>query len=632
MPITITLEGVFIPKWWLSSLVDMIYKYEFALRLLAFIGGFGLLATWEYLNPKRKLSQNKSRRWVNNIALVIFSTVLVRLLIPTAAIGSAYLVEQNQWGIINTFELPALLKFVIAFLLLDLFIYWQHAMFHVLPVLWRFHRVHHADMDIDVSTGLRFHPVEIFLSIMLKIFIIVMLGAPLLAVILFEVILNLSSMFTHSNINLNAKLERILRWFIVTPDMHRIHHSVRENETNSNFCFNLSLWDRIFGTYIHKPKDGQMTMTIGLEHFRDPEYQKLKSLLFMPFSNKVTGYAINSRDTGNAEELASARLIARQNQDKASLATELSTYLDAIGQHALVSATDAQGNIIHVNDKFCEVSGYGRDELLGQNHRVINSGVHPPAFFEDLWQQIRSGHNWHAEICNRAKNGELYWVDSTIVPLKNTKGEIERYISVRIDITEHKRRELEIAKANRSLEDANAKLQQLSRIDGLTNIANRRYFDETLAQELSRMRRNKTPLTLILCDIDYFKKYNDRYGHQMGDKCLQQVAQCIHDSFSRTGDLVARYGGEEFTVILPDVSQEAAINLAESLRLSIKDLNIEHESSLIDSVLTLSIGVTTAIPDNDSTVASYIHSADKALYRAKESGRDNIQFMPPEKL
>lgn len=614
------------------SLIDLVYKYEPVLRILAFVGGFGLLAGWEYFSPKRQLTKSKYKRWVNNIILLMTSTILVRLLVPTAAIGSAYLVEANQWGLINTFELPALLEFCLAMILLDLFIYFQHAMFHVLPTLWRFHRVHHADMDVDVSTGLRFHPIEILISAALKIIFIVMSGAPVLAVICFEVILNLSSMFTHSNINLNTSFERVMRWFIVTPDMHRVHHSVRENETNSNFGFNLSLWDRLFGTYIQEPRDGQMNMTIGLDQFREPECQTLKGLLLMPFNNRITGYAINYRDVENAEELESARQVARQNQEKASLAVELSSYLDAIGQHALVSVADANGKIIHVNDKFCKTSGYSRKELLGQNHSVIKSGIHPPAFFKDMWQHIRSGQIWHAEICNRAKNGELYWVDSTIVPLKNASGTIERYISVRIDITEQKRHELEIERANQELEEANSKLQKLSRIDGLTNIANRRFFDETLLQELSRMQRNNTPLTLILCDIDFFKKYNDQYGHQMGDSCLQQVAQCIHSSFTRTGDLVARYGGEEFAVILPNVDQAAAINLAENLRLAIKNLQIRHESSEIDNVLTLSIGVTTAIPDKDASVANYILAADKALYQAKASGRDNTRFMFPEKL
>lgn len=613
-------------------MIELVYKYEPVLRLLAFVGGFGLFASWEYLTPKRQITKGKYKRWVNNILLLMTSTILVRLLVPTAAIGAAYLVEQNQWGLINTLELPVLVEFFMAMVLLDLYIYWQHAMFHVLPSLWRFHRVHHADLDVDVSTGLRFHPIEIMLSAMLKIIFIVMLGAPILAVIFFEVILNLSSMFTHSNIKLNTLFERVMRWFIVTPDMHRIHHSVRENETNSNFGFNLSLWDRIFGTYLQEPEDGQMSMTIGLDHFREPECQTLKGLLLMPFNNKITGYAINYRDAENVEALASARLAAKQNQEKASLAVELSTYLDAIGQHALVSAADAKGKIIHVNDRFCETSGYSRDELLGKNHNIINSGIHPPGFFKDMWQQISSGKNWHAEICNRAKNGELYWVDSTIVPLKNEGGEIVRYISVRIDITEHKHHELEIKKANKELEEANAKLQQLSRIDGLTNIANRRFFDETLQQELSRMHRNKTPLTLILCDIDFFKKYNDQYGHQKGDSCLQQVAQCIHSSFNRTGDLVARYGGEEFAIILPNVSQADAINLAEHLRLAIKNMQIAHESSEINNVVTLSIGVTTAIPGTDTSVANYILAADKALYQAKASGRDNTQFMFPEEL
>lgn len=607
-------------------MIDLIYKYEAALRLAAFLGGFSLLALWEWAKPKRELTQAKFKRWFNNIALVVCGTIAVRIIVPTAAIGIAYLVEQEQWGVANQFDLPFWLKVLITFILLDLSIYFQHIMFHVIPVMWRFHRVHHSDLDCDVTTGVRFHPVELLVSIIIKIIIIMMLGAPVLAVILFEVMLNVMSMFTHSNILLNSTFERVLRWFIVTPDMHRVHHSAQENETNSNFAFHISLWDRIFGTYLAVPKAGQQDMMIGLDQFREPNWQGLRGLLYMPFVTSIRGYAINYRDTKNADELALAREIAFQNQEKAKLATELASYLQAINQHALVSTADSTGRITQVNDKFCEISGYSQEELLGQNHNIVNSGVHPKAFFNELWATITSGCDWRGEICNRAKSGELYWVDTSIVPIKNTDNIIEHYISVRLDITERKYRETEIEKAYEDLAKANSQLELLSRVDGLTNISNRRHFDETILTEISKMSRNNAPLTLILCDIDYFKNYNDTYGHLAGDICLQHVAQSIKSNFTRSGDLVARYGGEEFVIVLLNVEKEVALTLAERMRINVQNLQLVHESSEIAKVVTISVGCTTIVPDKNTTVAMLVEQADKALYMAKENGRNNVRY------
>jgi len=436
-------------------MIDLIYKYEAIIRLSVFLGGFSLLGLWEWASPKRELTQAKFKRWFNNIALVVCSTVIVRFIVPTAAIGMAYLAEQNQWGLAYYIEGPFFLKVVITFILLDFSIYLQHAMFHVLPLMWRFHRVHHSDLDCDVSTGLRFHPVEILASIIFKMSTIVLLGVPVLTVILFEVVLNLMSMFTHSNVRLNNTFERVLRWFFVTPDMHRIHHSSRENETNSNFAFNLSLWDRIFGTYMAEPRAGQQGITIGLDQFREPNWQGFSGLIYMPFSTRLKGYAINYRDTKNADELALAREIAFQSQEKAKLASELTSYMQAIDQHALVSVADSAGRIIGANDKFSKISGYNQKELLGQKHRIVSSGAHPNAFFAELWTTIASGNNWHGEICNRTKNGTLYWVDSSIGPIKDVDGTIDRYISVSIDITDHKKHEAEIIAAKQEAELAN---------------------------------------------------------------------------------------------------------------------------------------------------------------------------------
>lgn len=608
-------------------MIDYIYQHEASIRLSVFLAAFAVFAMWEYIAPKRTLIQNKSKRWFHNIAMVVCSTVVVRILFPAAAIGMAYLVEQSQWGFSYYFHTPFWFSVLISFILLDLTIYFQHAMFHVLPIFWRFHRVHHSDLDFDVTTGLRFHPGEVLLSIFIKLTAIVALGAPVLAVILFETSLNLMSMFTHSNIRINKQFEKILRWFVVTPDMHRVHHSILENETNSNFGFNISLWDRLFGTYIEKPAAGHQNITIGLEGLQGQHWQKLTRLLYMPFTMKIKGYAINYRDTKNADELELARQIAIQNKEKAEVSSELASYMKAIGQHALVSVTDAQGAIIQVNKKFCEVSGYTRKELLGQDHRVVNSGLHSDSFFKDLWDTISRGNSWQGEICNKSKNGSLYWVDSTIVPVYDVDGKIKLYLSVRLDISEHKHREKELEIAYKKIESANHHLEKLSRTDALTNIANRRYFDETLNCEVSKMSRLKSPVSLILCDIDYFKKYNDTYGHIAGDECLQQVAKCINSSFNRAGDLVARYGGEEFVIVFSNINKDMSIALAEKMRQNIMALKLEHNSSEVDNVITVSVGVTTVTPDKNTTSESLISYADNALYKAKDSGRNNVKFL-----
>ena len=607
-------------------MIGYIYQNEALIRLSIFLGGFTLLALWEWRKPKRQLTQDKINRWLNNIALVVSSTIVVRLLVPTAAIGIAYIAEQQHLGFANHFEWPLWIKVIVTFILLDLSIYLQHVMFHVLPILWRVHRVHHSDLDCDVTTGLRFHPVEILLSILIKFAIIVTLGAPVLAVILFETVLNLLSMFTHSNIKLNSTFERILRWFIVTPDMHRVHHSTLENETNSNFSFNISLWDRIFATYMANPQAGQQGMTIGLDLFREPSWQSFKGLIYMPFTSKVRGYAINYRDTKNADTLAMAKETLLQSEEKARLTSELSSYVQAIGQHALVSVTDSNGIIVQTNNKFCENTGYHREDLLGKDHRILNSGTHSKKFFTELGDTIKSGKNWQGEICNRNKDGSLYWVDTTIVPITKTNGLIDEFISVRINVTERKNHEEELSNAYQELAKVNLQLELMSRTDGLTQIANRRYFDEVLSNVVNTLSRTSDPLTLIICDIDYFKNYNDTYGHLEGDTCLHSIAETINSSFERNGDLVARYGGEEFAIILSNIDKETALILAERLRKNVEKQNIQHKSSSVSDVVTISIGVTTLIPDKNTSTSMIIEKADKALYKAKESDRNNVQY------
>lgn len=280
---------------------ELIFKYESYIRLISFFGLFALLTLWEISSPKRELLQLRQFRWFSNIGLIVISSVLIRFIVPTAAVGVAFHVEENNLGFLNYYELPFVIHFLLAFILMDLSIYFQHVMFHSLPLFWRFHRVHHSDLDCDVTTGLRFHPFEMLISIIFKFLIILSIGAPVITVVIFEIILNAASMFTHSNIKVPHTIERMFRWFFVTPDMHRIHHSIHENETNSNFGFFISWWDRLFDTYISQPQDGHEKMELGLSFFREPKWQNLRWLIYLPFVAKIKGYAINKRNIENTE-------------------------------------------------------------------------------------------------------------------------------------------------------------------------------------------------------------------------------------------------------------------------------------------------------------------------------------------
>ena len=282
---------------------NFIAANEAAIRLGVFFGVFVVMAVWELLAPRRPLTQSKPARWLNNIALVVLNTVVVRIIFPTAAVGVAAYATEQQWGLFNLIDIPAWIAVACSVVLLDGVIYLQHIMFHAVPAFWRLHRVHHADMDFDVTTGSRFHTIEILLSMLIKFAVIILLGPPLVAVVIFEVLLNATAMFNHSNVRLPLPLDRLVRLFIVTPDMHRVHHSHLAHETNSNFGFNLSLWDRLFGTYRAQPDDGHDNMTIGIDTFRDSaQCIRLHRLLLMPFTGKVTEYAINSREWTTHDE------------------------------------------------------------------------------------------------------------------------------------------------------------------------------------------------------------------------------------------------------------------------------------------------------------------------------------------
>lgn len=277
-----------------ESILDM----EPAIRLGFFLGVFAIMGGWEVLAPRRRRSVSRWVRWPSNLGIVAVNTLLLRVLIPTAAVGLALTGEARGWGLLNALALPYWLSVVLAVVLLDLAIYLQHVMFHAVPALWRLHRMHHADLDFDVTTGARFHPIEILLSMALKLGVVAALGAPALAVLVFEVLLNATAMFNHANARLPEKLDRVLRWIVVTPDMHRVHHSVVPRETNSNFGFNLPWWDRLLGTYRAQPAAGHTAMTIGLEQFRDQGELRLDRMLVQPFRGESGHVPINRRQWG----------------------------------------------------------------------------------------------------------------------------------------------------------------------------------------------------------------------------------------------------------------------------------------------------------------------------------------------
>jgi sterol desaturase/sphingolipid hydroxylase (fatty acid hydroxylase superfamily) len=256
---------------------------ETSWRLGMFLAVLGLMAVWELAAPRRRQEMPRLLRWSNNLALVALDTLLLRLVFPLTAVAFAGLVQQNGWGLLNWLALPGWLSALIAMLLLDLAIYGQHVMFHKVPLLWRLHRMHHADTEIDVTTGLRFHPIEILLSMLIKFAVIAALGASPLAVLLFEIILNAASLFNHSNIRLPEKLDAGLRLILVTPDMHRVHHSVERAETDSNYGFNVPWWDRMFGTYRPQPAAGHLGMSIGQRQFRSRRDAWLDRMLLQPF-------------------------------------------------------------------------------------------------------------------------------------------------------------------------------------------------------------------------------------------------------------------------------------------------------------------------------------------------------------
>ena len=262
-----------------------LHHNEPIIRLACFFAVLLAMMLWEWRKPRRALSLPRARRWPANLGIIVVDSVVLRLVFPVLAVGAAELAAARGWGLFHGLNAPFWLALPASLLILDLAIYTQHVVFHKVAVLWRLHRMHHTDLDFDVTTALRFHPLEIVLSMLIKLVLVTLLGVPAVAVMLFEVILNATAMFNHGNVGLPQRLDRALRWILVTPDMHRVHHSIRPEETDSNFGFNLPWWDRLFGTYRDQPRDGHAGMTIGLEYFRDRRAIGLDALLLQPFLN-----------------------------------------------------------------------------------------------------------------------------------------------------------------------------------------------------------------------------------------------------------------------------------------------------------------------------------------------------------
>lgn len=280
-------------------MIGFLEQNEPTVRLGAFVGVLAAMVLWEALAPRRA-DVTRLVRWTNNLGIVVLNTAVLRLVFPAAAVGFAAYAQGAGWGLLNAIDVPFWLSLAVALIALDVAIYVQHVLFHAVPLLWRLHRVHHADRGFDVTTGLRFHPVEILLSMAIKIGVIAALGPPVVAVLIFEVVLNATSMFNHGNVRLPRSVDAALRLVVVTPDMHRVHHSIVPRETNSNFGFSVSWWDRLFGTYRAQPAAGHTGMTIGIEQFRTDRDRWLDRLLIQPLLGPASGYPINRDDPPDA--------------------------------------------------------------------------------------------------------------------------------------------------------------------------------------------------------------------------------------------------------------------------------------------------------------------------------------------
>jgi len=296
---------------------------EVAVRLICFFGVLAVMTVWEIAAPCRELTMSKSPRWFSNLGLVVMNSVVSRLALPLTAVGAAVIGFQQGWGLLNLVEWAFWCELLLAILFLDLAIYLQHVMFHAIPLFWRIHMMHHADLDFDVSTGLRFHTIEILFSGLIKLGVVFLLGPAPVAVVAFEVLLNATSMFNHGNVRLPQWLERSVRLVLVTPDMHRVHHSIVPCETNSNFGFNLPWWDYLLGTYRSQPEAGRDGIVIGLSQFRDERVERLHWMLLLPFIGTAGNYPINKTGEGGTADLRDSSINSSTDHEQCAVDHEM---------------------------------------------------------------------------------------------------------------------------------------------------------------------------------------------------------------------------------------------------------------------------------------------------------------------
>lgn len=261
---------------------------ESSIRVTIFVAVLVCMIVLEAIFPKRQRIEPRSKRWLTNVGLILIDSIVLRIVLPVLAVSVAMTAEEQGWGLFNLILLPFWFELIFAIVLLDMAIYWQHVASHHWPVLWRLHKVHHSDRDIDVTTGIRFHPIEILLSMLYKLLCLLLIGPAVIAIVVFEILLNACALFNHANFKLPIKADQIIRLVLVTPDMHRVHHSVIEQETNSNYGFCLSIWDRVFGSYIAQPSRGHDNMTIGLAEYQTKQPSNLFWALIIPFKSKRT--------------------------------------------------------------------------------------------------------------------------------------------------------------------------------------------------------------------------------------------------------------------------------------------------------------------------------------------------------